>query len=540
MAWDESYDVIVMGSGMAGVAGALAGAARSFKTVLIEKAPLLGGGTAYSNGTIWIGDNGLAKRAGIADSRAETIDYIKFLAAGYEADANLLTFVDRADEALEHFAKLGVGFKLIRKLPDHYFGHAPGAKAEGRMIEVGPIEGADLGEWRDKIYVSPYLPSGITFEEMISMGGPGNRRNWDTKLLETRKQADARTLGAGLIAHFVKVLAEHKVPILLSTSCDKLVVENGRVTGMIVSKDGKERRLEARKGIIIAAGGYESNARMVREYEGLEAEDWESMFQPTLHGDGLVMAAEIGGSVHTIPINMNAFLGFRVPNATPSYHPAAVGTTAYPHTIVVNRYGERFADESYFQAMVAATRHFDVWRHGYPNMPCYVIFDQNYADKYPLVGKPAGSPVPDWISRADTVEELGKKLGVDAAALAATVESFNTHARNGEDPKFNRGTAAWSRFFTGDLTNKPNPNLGPVDRAPFYGVRLVRSGGASAGLMTDPIGRVMHVRGRPIPGLYASGNAATCTDFGAGYQAGESLARGLMTSYLAVEDMAGA
>jgi 3-oxosteroid 1-dehydrogenase len=213
--------------------------------------------------------------------------------------------------------------------------------------------------------------------------------------------------------------------------------------------------------------------------------------------------------------------------------------TSLPHTVVVNRFGERFGDESYFQAIVNAVRHFDVWKHSYPNMPCFVIFDQNYADKYSFNGAPAGTQIPSWVERADTFADLARKLDIDVDGFDAAMCRFNEHARIGKDPDFKRGDAPWAKLYAGDLTHTLNPNLGPMDRPPYYGVRLVLSGASSAGLMTDGHGQVVHVRGTPIRGLFASGNASACTDFGAGYQAGESLARGMSASYLAVKRMVG-
>ena len=141
------------------------------------------------------------------------------------------------------------------------------------------------------------------------------------------------------------------------------------------------------------------------------------------------------------------------------------------------------------------------------------------------------------MSRADTPRALGALLGVDGARLEATVQRFNEFARRGEDPDFGRGTAAWSATYAGDLTHQPNANLGPVERGPFYGVRLVPSGISSTGVLTTGQGQVVHVRGHAIPGLYASGNAAAYADYGVGYQAGLSLARGMTFSYLAVKHM---
>jgi 3-oxosteroid 1-dehydrogenase len=255
------------------------------------------------------------------------------------------------------------------------------------------------------------------------------------------------------------------------------------------------------------------------------------------------MAAEIGAAIHLIPMNMAMFLGFNIPNERPgeepTYRSAGNKELSYPHTLVVNQDGERFADESYFQAILSALRHFDVWRHRHANLPCYLIFDQSYADKYSFAASPAGSPIPTWVSRANTLDELAAALGIDGARLAKTVARFNEFARDGEDRDFQRGRAPWSNYYAGDLTHQPNANLGPVERPPFYGIRLIPSGLSSAGLLTNGHGQVVHLRGHPMPGLYASGNAAVYVDYGAGYQAGLSLARGMTFSYLAVQHMLG-
>jgi hypothetical protein len=289
----------------------------------------------------------------------------------------------------------------------------------------------------------------------------------------------------------------------------------------------------------MTSGGYESNATLVREFEGLTEDNWQSMFSPALTGDGLIMGVEIGAKVYSLPVNMGAFLGFRVPGRKPGdppgYRPATVGMSSFPHTIIVNQQGERFGDESYFPAMVGAARQFDVWTHQHPNMPCYVIFDQNYATKYSFNGAPAGEPIPAWVTRSSSVSALARALSIAPDRFDATVQRFNERASRGEDPDFGRGSAAWARLYAGDLTHKPNPNLGPIDQPPYYGVRLFLSGTSSAGLMTNEHAQVMHVRGRPIEGLYASGNVAACTDFGSGYQSGESLARGMVASYLAIK-----
>lgn len=527
---------------MAGLCAALAAADQGLDTLVIDKAAKVGGGTSWSNGGIWVGDSEVARSEGLADSQAETIAYLRFLGAGHEIEENLLVYADQARRALGYFGGLGIPFQLVHGLPDHYYDMAPGSKPQGRMIEVPLISAQELGPWQEKSEISPYVPSIVTFEEAIKWGGWANTKNWEQALLAERRQRDMRGRGAGLVVHFLKAVLARDVPVQLSTAAQRLITEDGAVTGLVVHRDRRDVRIGARRGVVLATGSYSSNPRLARELEGYS--DWESFFPPTVDGDGMIMASEVGTAVRKIPDFMCHFLGYRVPSGQagtgPSFMEAGTNVLSFPFSLVVNRAGERFADESYFQAILNGLRHFDVWRHEHSNMPCFVLFDQNFADRYAFAGSPAGSPIPDWVERADDLGSLAKLLGIDGERLTATVARFNTNSRAGNDPDFGRGTAAWSRFYTGDLTHKPNANLGPLERAPFYGVKLVVSGCSSAGLLTNSRGQAMHVRGHPIPGLYATGDVSAYVEQGAGFQAGTALGRGMTFSYLAVKHMADA
>jgi 3-oxosteroid 1-dehydrogenase len=441
--------------------------------------------------------------------------------------------------ALEYFAARGIPFQLVHGLPDHYYDMAPSSKPQGRMIEVPLVSAYDLGPWHNKTEVSPYVPSIVTFEEGLTWGGWANMKNWDQELLAERRARDMRGRGAGLVVHLLKAVLARGVPVRLSTAARALMTEKGTVTGVVVDGEGKETRIGARRGVMLATGSYASNPRMARQLEGYA--DWETFFPTTIDGDGMVMASEIGVAVQKISDFMCHFLGYRVPpewKAGPPYFiEAGTNLLSFPFSLVVNRHGERFADESYFQAILNGLRQFDVWRHEYINMPCFVLFDRTFADRYSFGGAPAGSPIPDWVPHADDLAGLASLLGIDGARLTATVARFNAGARLGEDPEFKRGSAAWSRLYTGDLTHKPNANLGPLERAPFYGLKLVVSGCSSAGLTTNGRGQAMHLRGHPIPGLYASGDVTAYLEQGAGFQAGTALGRGMTFSYLAVQHM---
>src|SRR5436190_1745046 len=241
----DAYDVVVLGSGIAGLAGALAAHELGLKAVVLEKASLLGGGTVNSYGLIWVGQNHLAAAAGHDDSRDDVIAYMRFLSGGFLDEQRMQTFVDRGREALKFFEACGVRFRVVRGLTDHYFGTAPGTRAVGRSLEVELISGYELGDWRERVLTPHDVPCFVTAEQQV----------------------------------------------------ESLVVEDQRVTGVVMASG---ERITARKGVIIATGGYSANAQMSRDFEQIPGIDQEpdSLSLASLTGDGLVMGAEIGGVLY--------------------------------------------------------------------------------------------------------------------------------------------------------------------------------------------------------------------------------------------------
>lgn len=543
MTWDETFDVVVIGSGIAGVATALAAREAGLHPVLLEKAEKLGGGTSFSMGGIWIGMNHLMLDAGYKDTRQDVIDYMRFVGAEETDEERLLAYVDRGPEALKFFEDCGLRFRISRGLTDHYFGVAPGSVAEGRCLNTDFIAATDLGEWQDAILAPRDTPIEVNSTELFEWGGIANINNWPQDIMAERRQKKIRTRGVGVITHFVKQLLARGVPIRRGTKALSLVTENGRVTGVVTDKGS----FGASRGVMLACGAYESNEVMAQSYEALPG--FLSMFPPSIDGDGMVMGSELGARTRTIRNNLAVFLGFNIPGKhaaeEPLFRIVGISEMFCPHTIVVNRDGRRFADETYFQNMVPALRQYDVKKHRHANLPCYLIFDQQYVDGFSFIDAPRGSAVPAWVSRANTAQELAAKLAIDPAGLAATVERFNGFARQGADADFKRGEAAWC-LAKKDVW-KPtradeyyvSPTLGTLRIPPFYGVELHPSVFASAGLVANGSAQVINQRGAPIPGLYAAGNNAAHTEYGVGYQAGFSLGSGMTFGYLAARHMAG-
>src|SRR6266851_7589704 len=434
-----SYDVVILGSGIAGLSGALAAHTLGLRPVVLEKAARLGGGTVHSYGLIWVGQNHLAEGGGHRDTRDEVLAYLRFLGGGNVDDARLSAFVDRSPEALKFFEKCGVRFRIVRSITDHYYDKAPGSHAVGRSLEVDLISGFELGFWRDRVSVPHDVPCFVTAEEQIAWGGINSASRWDAALVRERQRQDMRGKGLGLVCHFLKALLDGGVSVLTDQEVERLAIENGRVTGILM-RSGE--LLSARKGVILATGGYAANPQMSWDFEQLPgfAHEASGLTPASLTGDGLVLGAEIGGIVHRIGNSLRVMLSYTIPPE----HPGGTATSVHagivelcsPHTLLVNRHGRRFADETFFQGIVPQLRLFDPGRHEYPNLPAYLIFDAQYLKKYSFANRAVGSDVPKTVSRAANLPELAAKLGIDRDHLEKTVCRFNSFVETGTDDDF--------------------------------------------------------------------------------------------------------
>jgi 3-oxosteroid 1-dehydrogenase len=522
------FDVVVVGSGLAGLSAALAASELGLRTVVLEKTKLIGGGSTWSMGAIWVGANDVARERGIFDNADSVKKYLQFIAGG-EGDADrIAAFVEHAPRALNGFRACGIPFQIVPGLADHWYGMADGSLANGRTLEAVRFNGTLLASWRERLRV----PRGAAWRLPLSTFTAQAPTNTCCKstVLERAIANDELCLGVGLVAHFLYQLLRRDVRIETGISVKELMVSQGRVLG-VSTDDGAEYL--GRCGTVLATGGYESHDAMASRIECLP--NHKSMFGEGLVGDGLSLATRVGAGISKISNSLMVMLGVHDPRR-PDLPLLTVSNTELPnpHGIVVNRFGRRFGDESNFQRLAPALREYDPDVRLHVNLPCWLIVDQTYIDRFGLLGDPPGS-APEIAISANDLTKLAKRSGIDAAGLAATVESFNRFAADGIDPEFGRGSMIWNLIKPKGTA--PNPSLGALKSPPYYSVPLCPSAMSTLGLRVDSVSRVQDWQGRVIPGLYAAGNVATHSEYGVGYQAGHSLASAMTFGFLAAENM---
>ncbi len=538
--WDLEVDLVAVGSGLGAISSAITAHDLGSKTVVLEKAPKLGGVSAYSGGQCFLHNNHKMKEAGVPDSDEAGREYMNFLSCGegFHTPEMLDKMLSTAPEVFEYFdKKAGVKFMYIKDFPDYYYPHGPGTVKEGRYLEVELFDGNTLGEWQDKTYLSPIMLSGATCEDFVKWGGTCGILKWDFQQIAENTGKDLRGFGPGMMAYFIKAaMVDRGIPAYVNTPVRELIVENNAVIGVRAEKDGKDFFIRANKGVMLAIGGYDYNEELARYYEDLP--EWKSMCQPFVHGDNIIMGGEIGAAIASVPPgNLGLFFGFNIPGEEHDNAPLyrALNMGGCPHAVWVNKEGNRFCDEAFYKDYQPRTRTWDGLNNILPNYPPYFIFDENYREKYSVGSYMPGDDIPDTVAvEADTLKELAEKLGINGDNLEASIERFNTFCEDGVDKDFGRGEYHWGHKMSGDYSFK-NPNMGPLNKAPYYGMKLVpvNCGINAGGLKTNEFAQVMHVRGMPIKGLYAAGNSAAALDTGAGYQSGVANTRGLVWGYIA-------
>lgn len=552
--------VIVVGAGLSGLATALAGAANGRAAVVLEAAELVGGAAAYSGGQVWCGANHVAAREGVEDTQELTETYIRDVASHLAPEVldeqALLRWLRTSPAAMEYWEDLkAIAWTMIPGLAD-YHNEAAGALPEGRYLTNEVIDGAVLGDWREKLRYSPYFPVGTTYRDLLGKGRRATYVDDDGGEAEASKHShaglpafgltdgtgfdgaqsgDPLTYGTGVVASFLnRVLQEPDIEIRVNHRVVGLLAdENGAVVGVRAQTDDGE--VELRGPVVLATSTYDWDPDTVQDILGLSPEDWGSVAPESIRGDGLRLARSVGGVLARIPANATPILpGWRSEVGTGfGYGPEY----AMPHSMIVDRTGNRYCNDSYWVDICRKTLD--------PNdrhLPFFLIWDDQHRRKYGLAATPPGGEYPEgWVQQGATLRELGEKLGIDGEQLTRTAERYSEFAREGVDPDFGRGSIDYVNRFAGDPENTPSPVLGELNTAPFHGIRLrfVGTGIGTSGVHIDGDGHVLDEDGQPISGLYAAGSVAALTTTGTAYNSGIALGRGLTLAYLIGHELAG-
>lgn len=548
--WNRVVDVIVVGSGAGGLTAAITAAVDGATVEVLEKADLIGGTSAWSGGMPWVPLNSHMSEVGMTDSREEALEYIRGLTEHREPDPALLeTFVDEAATAVDFLeAHSAVRFTATRAWSD-YYADRPGGKIVGRSLEPLPMDSpAILGdEWHGRVRDSPHIPL-LTQDELAALGAQRALPTDETgkvpqdagELIARRTRDRIRVLGPAMIAGMVRGIIDHDVTVTTGTPVTRLILEDGAVVGVEAEHDGQTIRIGARRGVVLASGGFEWNEELVLAYLGTP--DRLPLSPPTNVGDGLVMGLEIGAAVGNMS-NAVAFPATYDERSTleGAKHGSLATPRADPGTIGINKHGRRFVNEgiSYMDvAKVHAT--YDPFTASYPNEgPGWWIFDSDVRGRYQLGDFVPGGPTPEWVKESDTIAGLAEQIGVDPSVLVAEVDRFNDHVDAGHDPDFRRGEIWWEGYQT--QGPQPGAHLAKMRKGPFFAVKMYDGIlGTAGGLRTDSHARVKAARGGTIDGLYAVGNVAAGI-FGQAYPGGGStLGPGITFGYLAGRHVASA
>jgi 3-oxosteroid 1-dehydrogenase len=542
------FDLVVVGSGAAGMTAALTAARNGLSALVIEKAPAYGGSTARSGGGVWVPNNEVILRAGVPDTPAQAKAYLTHIVGDVVPPELLETFLARGPEMLSFvLANTPLKFAWVPGYPD-YYPEAPGGLPGGRSIEPKPMPTRLIGEHLATLN-PPYLASPLQVAvtqadyrwlnlvrrhprgmlRALRVGARGFAAR-----LTGRRIAMGQALSAGMRAG----LARAGVPVWLETAMLDLETTEGRVTGVRVSRDGKEFTISARRGVLLASGGFERSEELRKKYQREPIGTQWTVGAKENTGDGIEAGLRLGAAVDLMD---DAWWGPSIPLTGGPYFCLAERTL--PGCIMVNAEGNRFANEAapYVDAVHAMYGPGDGPGR---NIPTWLIADQRYRNRYVFAGLYPGQPFPGrWykagaVFKARSLAELAGLIDVPPEALTATVERFNGFARSGQDEDFARGQSAYDKYYS-DPRNRPNPSLGALETGPFYAVKIVPGDlGTKGGLRTDTAARVLREDGSTIPGLYAAGNASAAV-MGRTYAGpGGTIGPAMTYGYLAALDIA--
>ena len=523
----DAYDVIVLGAGAGGMTAAVVAANEGLETIVLEKTDVVGGTTAYAGGMVWAPNNPKKHEVGSTDTLEAAQTYLD-ATAGRDVGADLRrAFLGRAPEAIDYLDRnTAVKLAPLEFYPD-YYPDAPGATSCGRIMEPLPFDARELGA--DFVALRPPLPEFTLFKGMmVARPDIVHFRKMFRSVQSTFRvlrltlaygadrihfhRGTKLVLGNALAARLFRSLQILDVPVKLNTTVRSLVTLDGRVDGVELESGTGTVIIRARRGVVLATGGFSHNLEMRQRFLPAEASEFSATAKGAT-GDGLKLGMEAGGYVPGTDGNdayWSPVSKFTRSDGSTGIYPHTVTDRGKPGMLAVNEKGRRFTNEanSYHDFVKGM---FEDTDNG-PSTPAFLICDSKSLWQYGLGAiKPMKMGFRDhlvggYVIEARSLEELAEKIEVDASELINTVETYNRDAERGIDTLFGRGSNVYHRY-TGDPENLPNPCMRPVQTPPFYAVKIFAGDlGTAAGLHTNQFGEVLKRNGEPVGGLYVSGN----------------------------------
>ncbi|HJE09741.1 MAG TPA: FAD-dependent oxidoreductase [Corynebacterium glutamicum] len=501
--WPEELDVLVLGSGCAGMTAALVAADGGALVGVVEKHDKLGGTTAAGGGVMWAPNNHLMGQRGFTDSEEAAAEYIRAATKGKLSDEEIAWYIENSAEAVLFLdEKTRVDYAPLNR-PD-YYREWPGSTEGGRGLDHKPFDPSVVPGLVEAVRQPTYLPL-ITMDERDHLHGAAP----DPQLLKDRANQGVRTMGGALSSAMIASAWDAGIRIAAGTAASSLQrTESGWEVLLI---DASLQRTITAKHVVIASGGFEWSKELTSTLLKFPI---TPISAPSNTGDGLKLGIGVGAAftettdIWGVPVITAHGAEY---DGQQSGRMGNVEATL-PGSIVVNKLGKRFVNEALnYHDFSRVFANIDPEESDFANIPAYLVMDSSFTSKYPVAGNPtftSGAEAPAWMVQADTVEELAGKLGVDAAGLLRTVSRFNDDARTGVDSEFGRGATEQDRHL-GDPANTPNPCLAPLESGPFYAIELHPGVlGTAGGLQTDLDGEVLGWDGLPLGGLYAAGNCS--------------------------------
>lgn len=549
---DTAVDLLVVGSGT-GMAAALAARELGLSVLIVEKSSYVGGSTARSGGALWLPASPVLDEANAGDTAERAGTYLDSVVAGSAPPQRSAAFVAQVSATVEMLRRTTPLRLFWARDYSDYHPEEPGGSAAGRTCECRPFDTSLLGEYRTRLepglmeVTVPMPTTGADYRWMnlvarlprkgIPVYAKRLAQGVGGRMLGRRYAAGGQGLMAGLFTGVLRA----GIPIWTGTTLTRLTRRGERVSGAVVEHGGREVTISARRGVVLATGGFDHRMEMRWKFQSESLGADLSLGAAANTGNGIRAGQEIGAAIDL----MDQAWWFPAVAPLPGKAPAVMlAERSLPGCLIVDQHGRRFVNEA-TDYMSFGQRLLELERSGSPVESMWIVFDQHYRNSYvfgaelfprmriPQAWYDAGIAV-----RADNLAELGAGIGVPVPEFVETMTRFNQNAAAGEDPDFGRGRSAYDRYY-GDPTVKPNPNLRPLVDGPFYAVRMVLSDlGTCGGLKTDERARVLREDGGPIAGLYAIGNTAA-NAFGTTYPgAGATIAQGLVYGYIAAQEAA--